>query len=75
MQTQAVVQANAVPLFLQLLQSPHQNVCEQAVWALGNIIGDGPDLRCLRQLTFMDIDRSLVSENRPLDNLLFMDNS
>ena len=31
--------AGAVPLFLQLLQSPHQNVCEQAVWALGNIIG------------------------------------
>ena len=34
-QTQAVVQANAVPLFLNLLTSPHQNVCEQAVWALG----------------------------------------
>jgi len=31
--------AGAVPLFLQLLESPHQNVCEQAVWALGNIIG------------------------------------
>lgn len=30
---------DAVPLFLRLLQSPHQNVCEQAVWALGNIIG------------------------------------
>lgn len=29
----------AVPFFLRLLQSPHQNVCEQAVWALGNIIG------------------------------------
>ena len=34
-QTQAVVEANAVPLFLQLLRSPQQNVCEQAVWALG----------------------------------------
>lgn len=44
-QTQAVVEANAVPLFLNLLHSPHQNVCEQAVWALGNIIGDGPYLR------------------------------
>ena len=31
-QTQAVVQANAVPLFLSLLQSPHQNVCEQVRW-------------------------------------------
>jgi len=44
-QTQAVVEADAVPLFLKLLKSPHQNVCEQAVWALGNIIGDGPHLR------------------------------
>jgi len=44
-QTQAVVEANAVPLFLMLLHSPHPNVCEQAVWALGNIIGDGPHLR------------------------------
>uniref|UniRef100_H3CQJ2 Importin subunit alpha n=1 Tax=Tetraodon nigroviridis TaxID=99883 RepID=H3CQJ2_TETNG len=44
-QTQAVVESNAVPLFLRLLKSPHQNVCEQAVWALGNIIGDGPHFR------------------------------
>jgi len=44
-QTQAVVDAGAVPLFLRLLGSEHQNVCEQAVWALGNIIGDGPNLR------------------------------
>jgi hypothetical protein len=29
----------AVPFFMKLLYSPHQNVCEQAVWALGNIIG------------------------------------
>lgn len=35
-QTQAVMQAGAVPLFLQLLRSSQQNVCEQAVWALGN---------------------------------------
>lgn len=44
-QTNKVVHAGAVPLFLQLLHSPHQHVCEQAVWALGNIIGDGPCLR------------------------------
>ncbi|XP_076002081.1 importin subunit alpha-3 [Genypterus blacodes] len=44
-QTQAVVQSNAVQPFLRLLHSPHQNVCEQAVWALGNIIGDGPQCR------------------------------
>lgn len=44
-QTNKVVHAGAVPLFLSLLMSPHENVCEQAVWALGNIIGDGPVLR------------------------------
>lgn len=44
-QTQAVVQAGAVAHFMRLLESKHQNVCEQAVWALGNIIGDGPVLR------------------------------
>ena len=30
-----------MPLFLKLLHSPHQNVCEQVVWALGSTIGDG----------------------------------
>jgi len=46
-QTQSVVHAGAVEHFLRLLRSPHQNVCEQAVWALGNIIGDGPQCRDL----------------------------
>jgi importin subunit alpha-4/3 len=44
-QTNLVVNAGAVPLFIRLLMSPAANVCEQAVWALGNIIGDGPMLR------------------------------
>ncbi|KAG1655593.1 Importin subunit alpha-3 [Nymphon striatum] len=44
-QTLAVVNAGAVPMFLRLLVSTNANVCEQAVWALGNIIGDGPKLR------------------------------
>lgn len=46
-QTNQVVRAGAVPSFLQLLGSPAPSVCEQAVWALGNIIGDGPVLRDL----------------------------
>ena len=44
-QTAAVVESGAVSIFLELLSSPSENVCEQAVWALGNIIGDGPKLR------------------------------
>lgn len=37
--------SGAVVSFVKLLRSPHTNVAEQAVWALGNIAGDGPDLR------------------------------
>lgn len=44
-QTQSVVAFGAVQVFIDLLSSSVENVCEQAVWALGNIIGDGPHLR------------------------------
>lgn len=39
-QTQAVADANAMPYLLRLLNSTHANVCEQSVWALGNLIGN-----------------------------------
>ncbi|XP_041482813.1 importin subunit alpha-3-like [Lytechinus variegatus] len=50
-QTIEVVEAGAVPYFLKLLRSQQHNVAEQAVWALGNIIGDGPRCRdyCIKE--------------------------
>lgn len=44
-QTQCVIDNNAVPHFVQLLQSQSHNLAEQAVWALGNIAGDGASAR------------------------------
>uniref|UniRef100_A0A8C8FN83 Importin subunit alpha n=1 Tax=Oncorhynchus tshawytscha TaxID=74940 RepID=A0A8C8FN83_ONCTS len=66
-QTQAVVKSNAVPLFLRLLQSPHQNVCEQAVWALGNIIVQG-----LRNL--LGVVKPLLSFINPSIPITFLRN-
>jgi hypothetical protein len=46
-QTRVVVEHGALPIFVQLLQSPNEDVREQAVWALGNIAGDSPNFRDL----------------------------
>ncbi|XP_071501879.1 importin subunit alpha-3-like [Diadema antillarum] len=71
-QTLAVVEAGAVPFFLRLLDSPHQNVAEQAVWALGNIIGDGPHCRdyCINE----GVVRPLLSFINPTIPLSFLRN-
>uniref|UniRef100_A0A674AHN1 Importin subunit alpha n=1 Tax=Salmo trutta TaxID=8032 RepID=A0A674AHN1_SALTR len=71
-QTQAVVKSNAVPLFLRLLQSPHQNVCEQAVWALGNIIGDGP--QCRDYVISLGVVKPLLSFINPSIPITFLRN-
>ncbi|XP_019093605.1 PREDICTED: importin subunit alpha-1-like [Camelina sativa] len=43
--TKVVIEHNAVPIFVQLLASPNDDVREQAVWALGNVAGDSKQCR------------------------------
>uniref|UniRef100_A0A1A9WKF3 Importin subunit alpha n=1 Tax=Glossina brevipalpis TaxID=37001 RepID=A0A1A9WKF3_9MUSC len=57
-QTRCVIENNAVPHFVTLLQSEHINLAEQCVWALGNIAGDGSG------------PRDIVIQNNVIDGVL-----
>lgn len=43
--TRVVIEHGAIPVFVALLDSPNDDVKEQAVWALGNIAGDSAQCR------------------------------
>ncbi|KAM0951169.1 putative importin-alpha, importin-beta-binding domain, armadillo-like helical [Dioscorea sansibarensis] len=45
--TKAVIDHGAVPIFVKLLGSHTDDICEQAAWALGNVAGDSPTCRDL----------------------------
>ncbi|XP_034474988.1 importin subunit alpha [Drosophila innubila] len=57
-QTRCVIEQDAVPHFIALLQSKSINLAEQAVWALGNIAGDGAAAR------------DIVIQNNVIDGIL-----
>lgn len=74
-QTRVVVEANAVPLFVQLLYSQSLEVKEQAIWALGNVAGDSSDnrdyvfeLQCYGAgLAIVQLHQNVIDQNRYLD--------
>jgi importin subunit alpha-1 len=75
-QTMAVVNANAIPLFCQLLEVPSADVREQALWALANIAGENPQLRDLVlgynavELTILQFTGNPVSDKPTLSPTL-----
>lgn len=63
------VQANVVPLLLRLLYS-HLCVHRQALWALGSIIGDGPQCwKYIISLRFVKFLLSLINLSTPVSLL------
>uniref|UniRef100_A0A8D1VFL1 Importin subunit alpha n=1 Tax=Sus scrofa TaxID=9823 RepID=A0A8D1VFL1_PIG len=50
--TRAVVEGGAIQPLVELLASSHMSVCEQAVWALGNIAGETLPVTFLRNIVW-----------------------
>ncbi|XP_068151031.1 importin subunit alpha [Drosophila tropicalis] len=69
-QTRCVIEQDAVPHFISLLTSKTLNLAEQAVWALGNIAGDGPIARdIVINHGVIDGILRLINEETPLSFL------
>ena len=46
-QTLTLINKNVIQLFEDILEDPYEQIVEQAIWGLGNIIGDSVELRQL----------------------------
>eukprot|EP00948_MAST-09A_sp_MAST-9A-sp1_P002114 g2114.t1 len=60
--TAVVIEHQAVPIFVRLLQAENDDVREQSVWALGNIAGDSAE--CRDQVLAMGALRPLLGNLR-----------
>lgn len=55
---------------IRLMLSPVENLCEQSIWAINNIIGDGPDLRnSVIEMGFVQVLVTFVQPHIPLSIL------
>lgn len=68
--TKAVIDANAIPPLIALLDSPHEDVKEQAVWVLGNISGDCIEYRDL--VTRHNIVGAILRNFKPREQRISM---
>jgi hypothetical protein len=59
-QTLGLINKNIIQLFEQILDDPYNQIVEQAIWGLGNIIGDSIELR------------QLVVKSNVLNKLIFI---